>query len=551
MFVRMKESLGTPYAPDGVFFAGTVYDVPDAIGADVVRKGLGTVSPTPPQHIVEFLARLDEGAGRPCLFLPFVGEFGHLIMSHVRLVHWHKASEKIVCCRRGEEVLFPTASAFITNWVDPIPDLERVGTHRTNPPQWPDLLRVAQTMGCHPIQVGGLSLAQELHPIEPEQRIEFRPLLRGLRADVVIGTRKREFAPEKNWQHWQRVADALEDASLTFAVIGEKSTSEDLTGQECHTGDLDTDAAIELLQNCRLYIGTDSGGSHLASTVGCPMLVFREPRNGMRDFVPRMQLVNPGRVEHLADGWDEPDAVIARALAILSGAEMDVPELPSPHYVAQHGEDRWMARNWKRLGLPNRGTFVEVGAGNGKYLSNTYWLEKVKGWTGLLVEPDPRQRDALAENRPDAIVHHGAAGRICRVANFGLMDLPELSGLRRDDAAQHIDVPVDSLSLILARHGVDHVDVLSIDTEGTEVDVFESLDLTRWRPRLVIIEWNTDGLPSNRDAIMARLTADGYRIAAELGGNLLFTDATAEVEITSARTPAGFRDFVPAGTGAR
>ena len=43
--------------------------------------------------------------------------------------------------------------------------------------------------------------------------------------------------------------------------------------------------------------------------------------------------------------------------------------------------------------------FVEIGAYDGITFSNTYLLEKKFGWTGLLVEPIPRNFNRIALNR--------------------------------------------------------------------------------------------------------------------------------------------------------
>lgn len=39
---------------------------------------------------------------------------------------------------------------------------------------------------------------------------------------------------------------------------------------------------------------------------------------------------------------------------------------------------------------PGGGVFVEVGAQDGLWLSNTWWLEAERGWRGLLIEADPQ-----------------------------------------------------------------------------------------------------------------------------------------------------------------
>ena len=313
MFIRMLENVGTPAEQ---LIAGEPYEVTMAMGISLIRHRLAVETTQPPELIAKLLSRLDEGAGREALFLPFVGEFGHLIMTHMRIVHFSRASRKIVCCKPGQEVLFPSADECVTDWTDPITDRHRVGTLRDKTLAWPELL--ARFPAAVPVAAGGMTFTQEVHCIRPDQRIPLRPRLRGLWTDVVIGTRKRDFAPEKNWPHWPAVARALHAAGYSLAVIGDRATSIDLPYQVYHSGDLDADASIELLQNCSLYLGTDSGSAHLAATVGAPMAVLRLVDSRHRDLRPRMEQVNPGRVVSLADDcWDKPQKVIDASLQLL------------------------------------------------------------------------------------------------------------------------------------------------------------------------------------------------------------------------------------------
>ncbi|KAK7084938.1 hypothetical protein SK128_013960 [Halocaridina rubra] len=44
-----------------------------------------------------------------------------------------------------------------------------------------------------------------------------------------------------------------------------------------------------------------------------------------------------------------------------------------------------------------KGFFIEAGALDGQYLSNTLWLERKRNWTGLLIEPDRNSYGALRQ----------------------------------------------------------------------------------------------------------------------------------------------------------
>lgn len=64
----------------------------------------------------------------------------------------------------------------------------------------------------------------------------------------------------------------------------------------------------------------------------------------------------------------------------------------NPKYKAAAKQDSWgLIYAYTRTMFEGHrgGVFIESGALDGEYLSNTLWLEQELGWTGLLVEPDP------------------------------------------------------------------------------------------------------------------------------------------------------------------
>lgn len=189
----------------------------------------------------------------------------------------------------------------------------------------------------------------------------------------------------------------------------------------------------------------------------------------------------------------------------------------SEFFRSQFREDVWLSSHWRRTGLPDKGFFVEFGAGDGVHFSNTYWLEKARGWTGLMVEPDPRN----VVNRPGIPVERAVVGP-AGVASFGLHPTDGyLSGKLRD-TPERIDIPSVPLSDILRKHNVERVDLISIDTEGTEIEAWRTLDLNVWRPTIAIIELYTWQLPDKSAEIIAAMREDGYEMIKRTSGNGIF-----------------------------
>lgn len=169
----------------------------------------------------------------------------------------------------------------------------------------------------------------------------------------------------------------------------------------------------------------------------------------------------------------------------------------------------------------DQGYFVEAGANDGYQQSNTYWLEKFRGWRGLLVEPMPELADEARRNRSRSTVVQSALvppdGRGTVRMRFG--DLTSaVAGTQPDDwmdqglafgwrEAYELDVPARTLSDVLEEVGAPDVDLLSLDVEGYEAQALRGLDLDRHRPRFILVEIHQPEL--NRPPIDA-LLGDAY-----------------------------------------
>ena len=168
------------------------------------------------------------------------------------------------------------------------------------------------------------------------------------------------------------------------------------------------------------------------------------------------------------------------------------------------------------LGEKTGGYFVEVGAGDGLNLSNTHLLETVLGWRGLLVEPNPMFHASIRQERTAALdtrAAYSSGGDTVAFVDYEELStlLPFKSGDGHDREGRPVlQVGTATLDDILAAHGVPgEIDYLSIDTEGSELEVLKGLDLGSYRPRVMTVEHNS--VPWRRREIIERLSRWGYR----------------------------------------
>jgi FkbM family methyltransferase len=170
--------------------------------------------------------------------------------------------------------------------------------------------------------------------------------------------------------------------------------------------------------------------------------------------------------------------------------------------------------------LPATGTFLEAGANDGYTWSNTYYLERCKGWRGVLIEGIPALSEECRRLRSRSIVHncalveHGypeerVAMTYCDLRSLIAGSEPDMERLAMEEAVTYsVEVPARTLDDVLAESNVGHIDFVSLDLEGFEAPALRGLDLERHRPSWLLVEVaGGGGRPAVEQAIGAHYEA--------------------------------------------
>ena len=281
-----------------------------------------------------------------------------------------------------------------------------------------------------------------------------------------------------------------------------------------------------LLKNETLAAASDAGGTTTCTATNEPEVEADVPY--VRKLGPTLYRPSGAGGRNLRElaQWQAE----ALWLAVGNGAGR-----PKPEFRSQNGEDVLL---WALLGGAAIGRFIEVGAFDGFSFSVSYGFESV-GWTGLLVEPLPDQFAACVARRGTfsrvvnaALGPAGSAGE----AEFTVVGGGEmLSFLSLTDGhatrlarettivPRTVRAPLTSMDALLeADPAMDKpgaIDFAVIDVEGGELALLQGFDLTRFRPRVLLVEDNAMG----RDTTVRKLIeAQGYWCVGNLEANDVF-----------------------------
>jgi hypothetical protein len=272
-------------------------------------------------------------SNKTCVFAPYAGEFGNFIMRYMRFVHFFKCPHKIVCCKKGEEVYYPSANDFHYIEDNVTADADRVGLFVSPRGQAKyqkkcdaliselnsqfknhEIIHLYQSRKKHG------TWANQCHSTPVDLNTIFDldiSKCSSLNVDITIAPRLRLRFQNRNFLHWDKIVQRILDKKLTIGVCGIKESSCILDGV-VNAWDLPGDRSIaekniSLLIGSKLYIGTDTGVSHLAAFLQKPMIIFNDPQEDRKKMTMIKQMKHTNRYPILSigsDGWNNPDKIL-------------------------------------------------------------------------------------------------------------------------------------------------------------------------------------------------------------------------------------------------
>lgn len=178
----------------------------------------------------------------------------------------------------------------------------------------------------------------------------------------------------------------------------------------------------------------------------------------------------------------------------------------------------------------NDGSFLELGALNGRRYSNTKFFEDNMGFNqGVLIEPNPESFTELVKNRPKCECFNYAIHAEHKSVSFLTDGNPAMNCVDHSEAKTHIKafhrrpdlsisstVPAERLDVILQKTKLKYLDFWSLDVEGSELQCLNSMD---WSLPigLVIIE-----TAANKEQIDNIMINRGFSVKEQLCSDTIY-----------------------------
>lgn len=201
---------------------------------------------------------------------------------------------------------------------------------------------------------------------------------------------------------------------------------------------------------------------------------------------------------------------------------------------SESGEDI-LLKNYLFKGIKN-GFYVDIGCFHPKFLSNTYVLHTL-GWSGINVDPNPESIAHFNRARPrDTNLLFGIANKAGERL-FNVFENAGASSFANDvveqrrafmEVTKQLPTPCITLRELFENY-LPHnqeIDLLDVDVEDLDMEVIESNDWDKYRPKVILIEDRAFRRELDQSKICSFLKRQGYVFHSYCHITLIMCDAS-------------------------
>lgn len=177
---------------------------------------------------------------------------------------------------------------------------------------------------------------------------------------------------------------------------------------------------------------------------------------------------------------------------------------------SQFAQDQYLMKNL--FSKKQTGMYIELGAYHPFRFSNTALMDTCVGWRGVCIDMNPFHKEEFEKQRTCEFVH------TC-VGNRSFLDYYLQDDALGDGKEGVLRVACQSFAAVLDKvRWLDHVDFLSVDVEGGELEALQTFPFERIQVEAILVEtWRV-----GKEAVFDFLEDRGYVHKAELGPDDLF-----------------------------
>jgi FkbM family methyltransferase len=205
---------------------------------------------------------------------------------------------------------------------------------------------------------------------------------------------------------------------------------------------------------------------------------------------------------------------------------------------SKSGEDMQLKQLLK---VNRKGVYINIGCWDPVKASNSYYFH-LRGWKGICIDPNPKMQTLFTQKRKSDIFVNSAVGLGNETLTYYMLEdsLSSMNTLDYSFIQQHQledkvvtkkEIQTVSLQSILEQHIQDGeaIDFLDVDVEGFDLEVLQSNDWERYRPKVILIETEQSLAIDLQSEITHFLNEQKYTLIAKSViqgslGNLFFID---------------------------